>query len=282
MRVSERMSPVLSASGMKTCRQQQAVHRVPPARERLDARRSRPSARRPSAGSTARSRRRRARARGRPRARGGRASACRGRARRARAPIARVLAWYIATSARRSSSPAVSAWSGKSAIPTLASTRSDEVLRPRTAAPSAARILSATPSGDRARPTVRRGRCRTRRRRAARGCRPVAARPPSRGPIWRSSTSPLWWPSVSFSSLKWSRSTISTAMPSPARAPRAIASSSRCWNRRRFGSSVRSSVTAWRRASLKRAQVAERERGAQQRREDGQRARARRPARRAA
>ena len=37
----------------------------------------------------------------------------------------------------------------------------------------------------------------------------------SRGPIWRSTSSPAWWPSVSLSSLKPSRSTSSSASSSP-------------------------------------------------------------------
>ena len=50
---------------------------------------------------------------------------------------------------------------------------------------------------------ARRAARRTRRHRGARACRPRAARRSTRGPTWLSSTSPAWWPSVSFSVLEF-------------------------------------------------------------------------------
>ena len=76
---------------------------------------------------------------------------------------------------------------------------------------------------------------RTRRRRCARAGRSGAARARMRRESSFSSTSPTRWPSVSFTSLKWSRSRNMTADAVPRRAARARArprggrSAARCW-----------------------------------------------------
>ena len=209
-------------------------------------------------------------------ARAGRASACRARARRALGPTAPS---WPGTSRRR---PAAAARrrcrraSGKSAIPTLASTRSARSWTSN-GSTSASRIRSATASA----PRPVRGR-------VEHDAELVAAEPgervdgrrtlASRGPIWRRSSSPLWWPSVSFSSLKWSRSTISTAMSRRGRAAGdrllepLLEEAAVGQPREVVGHGLAAGL-------VERAQIAEGERGAQEpARTSG--ARARRPARR--
>ena len=89
----------------------------------------------------------------------------------------------------------------------------------------------------------RRGRARprTRRRRAARAWRRARSASTSRGPIWRSTSSPAECPSVSLSSLKPSRS-ISSSATSPSLSLSASASRLSRW--RRLPRPVRSSVIA--------------------------------------
>ena len=73
----------------------------------------------------------------------------------------------------------------------------------------------------------------------------------SRSPTSRSTESPVGCPSVSFSSLKSSRSTIRTAKGAPVAPAVSIASSSRIEKSRRLGSEVSSSLSASRRVWAK-------------------------------
>ena len=66
----------------------------------------------------------------------------------------------------------------------------------------------------------------------------------SRGPIWRSTSSPAWWPSVSLSSLKPSRSINSSASSLPFAPLDSIAACSVSTRWRRLPRPVRSSVIA--------------------------------------
>ena len=72
-----------------------------------------------------------------------------------------------------------------------------------------------------------------------RATRSVARTAPCRRcPICCSRMSPTWWPSVSLTSLKRSRSSSSSATGRPSRRSSATACSSRVWSRRRFGKPV--------------------------------------------
>ena len=66
----------------------------------------------------------------------------------------------------------------------------------------------------------------------------------SRRPRILSSSSPAWWPSVSLTSLKWSRSTSTRATRPPSRCSVRAASAARRKNSR-LGSPVRGSCSAW-------------------------------------
>ena len=86
---------------------------------------------------------------------------------------------------------------------------------------------------------------RTRRRRGGRRCRTRAARRRSRRETSWSSRSPMWWPSVSLISLKWSRSMIITTAVSPLRRAARTAWSMRSRKSSRFGRPVSASCSAW-------------------------------------
>jgi len=70
--------------------------------------------------------------------------------------------------------------------------------------------------------------------------------PTTRRAASRSSWSPCSWPSVSLTSLKWSRSISISTMACPERCAALAAMSSRSLNMRRLGSSVSESKLAWR------------------------------------
>ena len=138
------------------------------------------------------------------------------------------LAWYMATSARCSSVVGVGAVRRGTARRRCSRPSRPRARRSRTA--SAARRRSRRAD---ARPPARARRpaaaARTRRRRGGRRARCSPTASCSRGAeLRRAGRSPAWWPSVSLSSLKRSRSTIATASGAslPRRAPRA----SRSWN----------------------------------------------------
>ena len=65
-----------------------------------------------------------------------------------------------------------------------------------------------------------------------------------RGPIWRSSSSPWWWPSASLTSLNRSRSSSITTGRVPSRRAATSARSTRSVNSARFGRPVRTSCSA--------------------------------------
>ena len=168
------------------------------------------------------------------------------------------LATYIARSAARSRSSSVPPWAG-----TAPRRRSPSARGRRSAGPRRWRWRSSPP----ARARSGRRRCRASARRTRR--RPTARRGPTRAPrcaarsaAATSARSPASWPTVSLTTLNWSRSiTIRQARP-PSRPSRASVSVARRSNSARLGSPVR---RVGRRPALQRPMVgdhpAEGERG---------------------
>ena len=239
------MRPVCSTSGMNSRGRQQAVLGVLPAHERLDAasRAGRDlglglEVQHELAARDARRAARRA-------ARGGRGCGRRAPRGRRDARVRLRLAWYIATSARWSSSTASSACSGKSAMPMLASTctRMPSSTNGSSSARAGAPAMLAAASS----PVAREHDGELVAAEARERVVGAQAWPPAAG---RSAQdrSPAWWPSVSLSSLKPSRSTSSSAGRRGALAARCRRRARRT-SARRLGSPVRSSVSAWRRVS---------------------------------
>ena len=140
---------------------------------------------------------------------------CRGRARTPTTRWPSRFAWYIATSARRSSSsmPPLP-WRGRCRRPasTLIRMLSSSIgaARARRARLGAGLGHGRADQADAAAP-------RTRRRRAGRPGRPAGPRGASRWATSTSTRSPAAWPSVSLTSLKWLRSIRSRAATPPGR-----------------------------------------------------------------
>ena len=223
---------------------EQAVARVVPAHERLDA--DDAAGHEVDLGLVVQRELARSRARGaaRRRARGGAGSSGPAAARRARTPRPASLAEYMAMSARWSSTSTWSPCSGWQAMPIEPPISS--VSPSTTNGSRSARLERSRRRPGRRRRRARRAAARrTRRRRGGRRCRRCAACVLRRSATSCSSTSPRWWPSVSLTSLKWSRSMIITAAPPWRRSAARTACWTRSRNSTRFGRPVSASWSDW-------------------------------------
>ena len=203
--------PAVIGERQEVGRHQQPAPRVRPAHQRLDAAHRRRSRSRPSAGSAGRAGRRRARRAAR---RAARAGAARGGRARAGRPRGRCACAWPRTSRRRRAAAA-------RARPRRARGRARSRSRRRCARGSRRRANERSSAARRRRPAALADASSPGSSTTANSSPPSRASvspgrsaSPSRGPIWLRTSSPAWWPSVSLSSLKPSRS-ISSSATSP-------------------------------------------------------------------